>query len=75
MENYTQVGFLITALLAVSGCLWWLVKKIIHITTSVVKDNTEAFQGLKHAIYSLEKSIDNNIEATKELKQTINNKL
>jgi len=68
MEQYTQIGFLITALLAVSGCLWWLVKKVIYITTDCIKENTQALSELKSAI-------SNSIQATNELKQTINNKL
>lgn len=68
IQDYSFLGFLVTALLAVSACLWWLVKKIIHITTTVMKENTEAYQELKHAI-------SNSVQATNELKQTINSKL
>lgn len=67
-ENIGFISFLLTALLAVSACLWWLVKKIIHITTNAIKENTESNKDLRNAI-------SNSVQATNELKQIIINKL
>lgn len=71
MENYTFVGFLITCVLGLSVFVSWLVKKIIHITTEALKENSNAMKDLKFAIHENSKSIESNIEAVKDLRQTI----
>lgn len=58
MEQYTFIGFLITCVFGLSIFCKYLVSKIIKITET----NTEAFKELKHAIFSLEKTIENRIK-------------
>lgn len=61
-ENIQFTAFLITSVMAMAGFIVWLVKKVIKIT----EENTTASRDLKHAVC-------NNTEATKDLKQVIQN--
>lgn len=70
IEQYTYIGFLITCVVSLSGFSVWLVKKVIKITET----NTETYKDLKNSIEKLDISLDNNTEAIKELKYSLNHK-
>lgn len=75
MEQYTQTGFLIACVLGLSSFAYWLIRKIIKITTETVKENSVAFQELKFAIKELRTTIQDNNSSVRELRETIINKL
>lgn len=75
MEQYTQIGFLISCVLGLSSFAWWLISKVIKITSETIKENTTAYQELKFAIKELRTTIKDNVQATKELRETLINKI
>ena len=70
MEQYTYIGFLLTATIGLASFVVWLVKKVISLT----EKSTDTHHELKGAISSLGEAVKNNTKATDELRYSINNK-
>lgn len=61
------IGFLISAILAMSGFIVWLVKKIISLT----QDCSETMKDVRNAVTNNTSAIEDNSIALRELRTTI----